>query len=110
MSDVSVPTPRPVSFATIVVVAVAFAIFALLARSLYTHHQAQAPQNEVPDNLSKDMAWRATPEDRRKYLADLKAKQEFQATHYAWVDQKAGIVQVPLDRAAELVIQDNAAK
>ena len=69
-----------------------------------------APQNEIPENLTKDMAWRATPEDRRKYLADLKEKQQAQANSYAWVDQKAGIVQVPIERAEELVIQDNAAK
>jgi hypothetical protein len=110
MSDVSTPAPRPVSFATILVVFISFAIFALAARSIYSHHMSQAPQNEVPENLSKDMAWRATPEDRRKYLADLKEKQQAQANSYAWVDQKAGIVQVPIERAEELVIQDNAAK
>ncbi len=108
MSDVSVPTPRPVSFATILVVFFSLAIFALAARSLYSHHMAQAPQNEVPDKLTKDMQWRATPADRRAYLIELRAKQEKQATSYAWVDEKAGTVQVPIERAKELVIQQYA--
>lgn len=110
MSDVSTPAPRPVSFFTLVVLAVSFGLFAAFARSIYTHHIGPAPQNEVPEGLSKDMAWRATPEDRRKYLQELRDKQEKQATSYAWVDQKAGIVQVPIARAEELVIADNAAK
>ena len=110
MSDVPVPTPRPVSFITIVVVFFSLAIFALTARVVYSHHLSALPQNEVPEKLSKDMQWRATPAARRAYLAELRQKQAAQAASYGWVDQKAGIVQVPIERAKELVIQDNAAK
>jgi len=38
------------------------------------------------------------------------AKQEKQAASYGWVDRKAGIVQVPIERAMELVVQDYSAK
>ena len=106
MSDVSSPAPRPVSLVTIAFVFFSFAIFALLARSAYVHHRSPAPQNEAAEHLSKDAAWKAM---RAQYLADLRAAQAKQASSYAWVDQKAGIVQVPIDRAIELVIKDHAA-
>ena len=109
MSDVSSPAPRPVSLVTIAFVFFSFAIFALLARYAYSHHRPAAPQNEVAEHLSKDAAWKATPALRAQYLADLRAAQAKQAATYAWVDQKAGIVQVPIDRAIELVIKDHAA-
>jgi hypothetical protein len=53
------------------------------------------------------MAWKATPETRRAYLADLRKKQSEQASAYGWVDQKAGVVQLPISRAMELVVQEH---
>ena len=112
MSDAHVPTPapRPVGFFTILMVFVSLAVFAWVARYAYLHHRAPATQNEAPENLSKDQQWRATPELRRAYLVELKDKQSKQLGSYGWVDQKNGIVQVPLERAKELVIQDYASK
>jgi hypothetical protein len=37
------------------------------------------------------------------------AKQQKQAASYAWVDRKAGVVQLPIDRAMELVVQQYGA-
>jgi len=37
---------------------------------------------------------------------DLRDKQQAQAAAYAWVDQPKGIVQLPLDRAMELTVQE----
>ena len=51
-----------------------------------------------------------TAAQRKINLAELRAKHEAQATSYAWVDQKAGVVQLPLDRAMELTIQKYAKK
>jgi hypothetical protein len=39
-------------------------------------------------------------------LRDLHAMEQDKLSHYAWVDQKAGIVRLPIDRAAELVARD----
>lgn len=49
-----------------------------------------------------------TPEQRKKNLAELRAKESHQLTSYGWVDQKAGVVQLPIDRAMELTLQHYA--
>jgi len=51
-----------------------------------------------------------TAEVRKKNLADLRAKQAEQLKTYKWVDQKAGVVQLPLARAQELTLQKYATK
>src|SRR5262249_59979556 len=39
-------------------------------------------------------------------LRDLRASEQAHLSRYAWVDQKAGIVRLPLDRAVELTLRD----
>jgi hypothetical protein len=39
-------------------------------------------------------------------LRDLRAMEQNHLTRYAWVDQKAGVVRLPADRAVELVLRD----
>jgi hypothetical protein len=110
MSDTAPRPPRPVSLIAIVAIFACFALFLVPVRLLYVRHQPPAPQNEAPEQLSKDLAWKATPGSRRAYMLELVAKQEKQAASYGWVDRKAGIVQVPIERAMELVVQDYSAK
>lgn len=54
-------------------------------------------------------------EDRRKLVetgteaaVGLRADQERLLASYGWVDRAAGVVRIPVDRAAELVIAANA--
>src|SRR5580692_2344441 len=108
MTDPETPAPRPVSLVTVVAIFILLSLFGVLVERAYLPGRPAAPQNDTPDNLSKDMAWKATPETRRAYLADLRKKQGEQASKYGWVDQKAGVVQLPIARAMELVIKDNA--
>ena len=110
MSDQNIPAPRPVSLVAIVALFVLLSLFGLATVRVYTHHRSAAPQNEAPENLAKDLAWRATPELRQKALADLRAKQAEQAATYGWVDQKAGTVRLPIERAMELVVQEHQGK
>jgi hypothetical protein len=51
-----------------------------------------------------------TVEQRKKNLEELHKKENAQAKAYGWVDQKAGVVQLPLDRAMELTVQKYSAK
>ena len=106
MTEQNAPAPRPVSLAAIIAVFVLLALFGTMARRVYEARPPAAPQNETPDNLSKEMAWRATPETRKAYLAELRKKQADQAETYAWVDQKAGVVQLPVARAMELIVRE----
>jgi hypothetical protein len=47
-----------------------------------------------------------TPEQRAQILRELRAKEQRIATSYAWIDQGAGTVQLPVERAVELTIQE----
>lgn len=106
MTEPTAPAPRPVSTVAVLAIFVVLSLFGLMARKFYFHGVSPAPQNETADNLGKDQAWRATPTDRRAYLVELRAKQAKQAQSYAWVDQKAGTVQIPIDRAMDLVVSE----
>ena len=110
MSDQPDPAPRPVSLVAVAALFVLLSLFGLITLRVYTHHRPAAPQNEAPENLSKDLAWKATPESRKAALADLRAKQALQAMSYGWVDQKAGVVQLPISRAMELVVEAHTGK
>jgi hypothetical protein len=101
------PAPRPVSLVAIIAVFVLLSSFGIVAEKVYFPGVGPAPQNEVPEHLSKDMAWKATPATRRAYMLDLKKKQMEQGEAYGWVDQKAGVVQLPIARAMELVVKEN---
>ena len=109
MSDISAPPARPVSLFTIVFVFATFAAFLLVIRYFY-QPTATATFNAPPENLPKDLEWRASSEARRKTLAEVRQNAVKQATTYAWVDQKAGVVQLPVERAMELTVQKYGAR
>lgn len=46
-----------------------------------------------------------TPEERKQNLAELRSNEAKQAHSYAWINQNAGQVQLPIDRAMELTVQ-----
>jgi hypothetical protein len=110
MTEPTAPAPRPVSTLAVAAIFVLLSIFGVLAHEAYLGSRPAAPQNEDPDNLGKDLAWRATPEARRNYLRDLRAAQAKQAQAYAWVDKKNAVVQLPIERAMDLVVQEQAAR
>jgi len=109
MSDTTAQSPRPVSLVTTLFVLALFAVFAIVVARYYTP-TAAAPQNQQAENLPKDLQWKATPASRKQALAELREKQAKQAASYAWVDQKAGVVQLPIERAMELTAQHYGAK
>ncbi len=76
-----------------------FAIFALI---LVVAYLPQKPE-PLPEGAR-------TPEQRKALLAELKGKEQNLATTYGWVDEKAGVVRLPLDRAVELTLQEINAK
>lgn len=102
------PAPRPVSLLAVAAILALMSLFWVLTMRVYALNRPPAPQNETPDNLAKDLAWKATPATRRAYLAQLRNSQAAQGIAYAWIDQKAGIVQLPIERAMELVVEQNA--
>jgi len=97
-SNFSFPHRTPV-FTTLVVL-VCFALFGWLALKLYTPHAYKVDP----------VAGVKTPEDRKALLLDHRAKELAESTSYAWLDQKAGLVRIPIDRAIELTAKEHAKK
>jgi hypothetical protein len=107
MTEEPAPLPRPVSLVAIAAVFILMSAYWALTVRVYVPHRAPAPQNQTPDNLPKDQAWRATPATRRAYLEDLRQREATQSGKYGWVDRKAGVVQLPIERAMELIVQEH---
>ena len=100
---------RPVSLFTIIFVFVLFAAFFFVVRYFYQPAEL-APQNAAAEKLPEDQKWRATSQSRRATLNELKQAQAEQISGYMWVDQQAGVVRLPIERAMEIVVQDANAK
>jgi hypothetical protein len=96
----SEPSPKSASLPTVLAVLACFALFFLVVYYVYVPRQTGA---FVGDGIR-------TAEQRKANLAELHAKEVKQATSYGWVDQKAGTVHLPIDRAMELTVQHYAAK
>ena len=97
MSDPTPPRSGP--WLLIAAVAGVFIIFAIILSVAYLP-QAPAPLAEGA----------RTPEQRKTILLEHRAKEAKAATSYGWIDQSKGVVQLPIDRAVELTIQDLNAK
>ena len=110
MTDSKTTAQQPVSPTAIIGILLLMCLFGLATVRVYTHHRSSVPQNEAPDNLPEEMAWKATPETRRDALDKLRDREAYQSETYDWVDQKAGVVRLPIERAMELVVQENQDK
>jgi hypothetical protein len=85
---------------TAVLVLACFALFGWLVRQVY-----------VPSAAAVDpVEGVKTPAERKALLAEHRAQEQVAATSYAWIDQKAGTVRLPVDRAIELTVRDAARK
>jgi hypothetical protein len=101
MSDLSAnDTPRPVSLFVVFSIFVLFAAFLLVLKYVYLPHRTAAFSG---DGIR-------TAQQREQILADLHKKEAELSTKYGWVDQKAGVVRLPIDRAMELTVQQYGAK
>lgn len=109
MSDTSVAPARPVSLFTIVFLLALFGAFLLVIRYFY-HPATVSAANAPAENLPKDLAWRADAAARRGALKELRENEATQMSSYGWLDQQAGTVRLPIDRAMELTAQKYGAK
>ena len=100
---------RPVSLITIAFLFVLFAALGFLVRRFYKPANV-APYNASAENLTKELEWKATSKSRRAAYAELRDEQMKKETGYVWLDQQAGVVQLPIDRAMELTAQKYGAK
>jgi len=101
MSDHNDTPVRPVSIFVVAFIVALMASFLYQVSRSYTP-VAVSPQNAAAEKLPKELEWRATAAARRAALKGLRQEEAKQATSYGWVDQKAGVVRLPVDRAVQL--------
>lgn len=91
---------RRAPLVTILALFVLFALFAVVVYYVYLPRQTGVlTGNQV------------TPDSQRiETLAKLRSHEAEMATRYSWIDQQAGQVQLPLERAKELTLQQYAKK
>ena len=94
------PAAKPVS--TFTLLAVLACICAFLAVAWWTRRPAAPARELAPTGLTADQMWKATPE--------MRANEAKHLSSYAWIDQSAGTVQLPIDRAMQLTVERYRAK
>lgn len=99
MSD-QTSASKPASLVSVVAIMGCFALFLLLLWLAYLPKQT-GPY--VGDGVR-------TPAERKTRLAELRANEQKHAHSYAWIDQSAGAVQLPIERAMELTVQHYSAR
>ena len=99
MSDSTHTSSSSGSFLTVLAAIGGFAIFALIVFIAYLPKKP----DPLPDGAR-------TPEQRKSALAELRAKEKAAVTTYGWVDQKAGIVRIPVEEAVKITIKEINAK
>jgi len=99
---------KPVSWVSVAAIFAGFALFLLL---VYLARQPEGPVQVELAKIPDEDRWKYTNDGRAQHLADLRAHEQHQATTYAWIDRPRGVVQLPLDRAMALTVQEiNAAR
>lgn len=76
---------------------------------LFFKQEAQPVQPDLSDVAESDR-WKYTNEGRSAKLTELRSREQAEANAYGWVDQAKGVVRLPLDRAMELTVREQAAK
>lgn len=103
------PAPRPVSLITVGFLCVLFAAFFFVVRFFHAPGET-APHREAAENLAAELEWRATSASRREALRKLHEDHAREISGYAWIDQQAGVLQLPVERAMELTVLKYGAK
>ena len=91
--------PKSAPLLTVLAVLAGFALFLAVVCYLYVPRETGP---FVGDGIR-------TAAQRKANLAELRAKEAKMASNYGWVDQKSGVVRLPIDRAMDLTLQRYAA-
>jgi len=92
------------NLASILAVLGCFALFLLLVSLAYL------PKKQGTERGPYDQDGIRTPAERLEKLAELHANETAAAHAYAWLDQSAGQLQIPIERAMELTAQRYSAQ
>ena len=82
-----------------------FVIFLVVLFLAYIPQRRLAPEVDL-SKVPPEEQWKYTPEGRKAHLDEMRARELAAATSYAWIDKNKGIVQLPLNRAMQLTLQE----
>lgn len=99
MSD-PVPSAKPASLLSVIGILACFALFLLLVYIAYLPRQSGP---FVGDGIR-------TPAERLAKLEEMRSNEQKHGHSYAWIDQSAGLIQLPIERAMELTVERYQAK
>ena len=82
-----------------------FAVFLVVLYIAYIPQRRLAPEVGLA-KIPPEEQWKYTPEGRQAHFDEMRARELTVATSYAWIDKSKGLVQLPIDRAMELTLQE----
>ena len=86
-----------------------FVVFIVVLYLAYIPQRRQAPEVDLT-TIPAEEQWKFTPAGRRAHLDEMRAREQAAATSYAWIDRGKGVVQLPLERAMALTLQETNAR
>lgn len=100
--------PRPSGpsvFFTFLAIIGCFLALALVVYLAYLPNR-DAGVSVTMSQVSEEMRWKFTADGRKTRLDQMRADEIDLLGNYAWIDQSAGVVRVPVERAMELVVEE----
>jgi hypothetical protein len=104
-TPVATPGSKAGFWVTLLAALGCFVIFLVVLELAYIPQRRTAPQVDL-SKIPPEEQWKYTPAGRQAHLDELRAWEKDAATTYAWIDQDKGIVQLPIDRAMVLTLQE----
>jgi hypothetical protein len=104
-SSSAISESRAGYWATFLAIVGCFLIFVIVLYLAYIPQRRSATDVDLA-KIPPEEQWKFSPQGRQAHLDEMRAKEQSAATSYAWIDKDKGIVQLPLDRAVELTLQE----
>jgi hypothetical protein len=82
-----------------------FVIFLVVLYLAYLPQRRTAPEVDLA-RIPPEEQWKYTPAGRMAHFQEMRAREAAAQTAYAWIDRPKGIVQLPVDRAMQLTLQE----
>ena len=90
---------------TFLVALACFVIFLVVLDLAYIPARRVAAEVDL-SKIPPEEQWKYTPEGRLAHLDEMRAREAAALATYAWIDKNKGVVQLPIDRAMQLTLQE----
>ncbi len=90
---------------TFVAALACFVVFLVVLDLAYLPARRAAATIDL-SKIPPEEQWKYTPAGRLAHLDEMRAREQAAQTAYAWIDRSKGVVQLPIDRAMQLTLQE----